>query len=120
MERQKQISSYELGSLFFLLQQSSTFWLLPHFLVKENGTLGLISIVSGVIVAFLIIGFCGSLFRHIEKGGIIAAIISALVALIICAIKAKKAGGFANAVKESFLKVFLITLVIAIALLILF
>ena len=74
MERQKQISSYELGSLFFLLQQSSTFWLLPHFLVKENGTLGLISIVSGVIVAFLIIGFCGSLFRHIEKGGIIAAI----------------------------------------------
>ena len=52
--------------------------------------------------------------------GIIAVIISAVIALIICAIKAKKAGGFANAVKESFLKVFLITLVIVIALLILF
>ena len=53
-------------------------------------------------------------------GGIIAVVISSLVALIICAIKAKKAGGFANAVKESFLKVFLITLIIVIALLILF
>jgi hypothetical protein len=52
--------------------------------------------------------------------GIIAVGRAAVITLIICAIKAKKAGGFANAVKESFFKVFLITLVIVIALLILF
>lgn len=70
------------------------------------------SIGENVIGTVIIIG--------VIIGGITAAITSALVALIICAIKAKKVGGFSNAVKESFWKVFLITFIILIALLILF
>ena len=37
-----------------------------------------------------------------------------VIGLIFCAIKAKKQGGFGNAFKKSFLKVFLITLAVII------
>lgn len=74
----------------------------------ENSVNSIGDTIGRTLIIFLVIGVA------------IAVIISALIALIVCAIKAKKAGGFSNAVKESFWKVFLITLAIVITVFILF
>ena len=54
-----------------------------------------------------------SVFSMMKIVGLVAALIevaffAAVISLIVCAIKSKKAGGFSNSIKKSFLKVFLI------------
>ena len=51
----KAISNREIFYLVFLLQQSGMFWLLPYFLVRGNGTLGISAIFGGLLTAIGII-----------------------------------------------------------------
>ncbi len=58
MGSSKTISSQQIFWLIVLFQQSGIFWLLPYYLVGENGTIGLIAIAIGMLwaVAILCIG----------------------------------------------------------------
>ncbi len=55
MDSNKIISSCQLVVMVLLFQQSGLFWLLPYFLVRENGTIGLSAILAGVLAAILIL-----------------------------------------------------------------
>lgn len=55
MGSSKQLSNREIFYLVLLFQQSGLFWLLPHFFVQENGTIGLLALLFGIIVAVSIL-----------------------------------------------------------------
>ena len=60
MGSSKVISNREIFYLVFLLQQSGMFWLLPYFLVRGNGTLGIAAIFGGLLAAIgiIMVGHC--------------------------------------------------------------
>ena len=51
----KQISRSQIFWMVFLFQQSGVFWLLPYFLIHENGTIGLTALAAGVCTAAAIL-----------------------------------------------------------------
>ncbi len=55
MGSNKTISPRQLFMMVLLFQQGGLFWLLPYFLVRENGTIGLSAILFGVVAAAAIL-----------------------------------------------------------------
>ena len=49
------VSNREIFYLVLLVQQSGVFWLLPYFMVRGNGTAGLIAVLPGVFAAICIV-----------------------------------------------------------------
>lgn len=68
----KHLSNGELAAIVLLFQQSGIFWLLPYFLVRENGSIGLAAILAGMIVALLIIAIGRYRQLYTSDGGFIA------------------------------------------------
>lgn len=70
----KQISNREIFYLVVLFQQSGIFWLLPYFLVRENGTIGLFAISFGILVAMIILWVSRYWCMRMPKCGFITAL----------------------------------------------
>lgn len=70
----KVISNRELFYLVFLFQQGGLFWLLPYFLVRENGTIGLTAMLGGLGAALAILCVCSYWGTHMPERGFITAL----------------------------------------------
>lgn len=70
----KLLSNREIFYFIFLFQQNGVFWLLPYFLVRENGTIGLCSIGAGVGAAALIILLCRYWGSRVQDCGFVTAL----------------------------------------------
>lgn len=54
----KLISNREVFNIVLMTHQGGIFWLLPYFIVKENGSFGLTALIPGLVVGLVIISIC--------------------------------------------------------------
>lgn len=70
----KLISNRELFHIIILLHQGSVFWVLPYFIVKDNGTAGLLALLPGLLTGVLTIIICSFWHSHCGEIGFIEAL----------------------------------------------
>lgn len=66
----KLISNRELFHIVLMLHQGSIFWMLPYFIVKDNGTSGLLTLAPGFLAGALIIAVCSFLGKAVPRAGV--------------------------------------------------
>ena len=70
----KLISNRELFHIVLMLHQGSIFWMLPYFIVKDNGTSGLLALMPGFLAGALIIAVCSFWGRRCREQGFVEAL----------------------------------------------
>ena len=74
MNSSKTVSNRQLFVLVLLFQQSGVFWLLPYFLVRDNGLIGSSAILAGVLAGIIIILIGRYWCTRMPDGGFITAL----------------------------------------------
>lgn len=68
------VPNHAIFFLLVLLQQSGLFFLLPYFLIHQNGTIGLIAILGGIFAALAIVLTAEYFFQHTSASGFVEAL----------------------------------------------